>query len=225
MQLTSLAPIIHGAISEEITGWYQHIGPWLFYAVVWGLVFAGTGLFIGAFIPFITGDSLVFAAGLVAAGAGTVGAGEHASSVNIWVMAVGVGIAAWLGDQVGYTLGRHYGRPYLDRRRGEWLKSAIARSERFYTAWGWWAVVIARFMPWARVFVPPIAGIARMNYYKFFSANAVGALAWGTGLTVAGYFAATIPVVKNASYGIAIAFILASLVAGFRAWYKGRKTA
>ena len=209
-------PVIHLAISEEITGWYQHIGPWLFYGGVWGLVFAGTGLFVGAFIPFITGDSLVFAAGLVAAGVG--------SQVNIWVMAIGVGIAAWLGDQVGYTLGRHFGRPYLDRRKGQWLRNAITKSEKFYQGWGWWAVVIARFMPWARVFVPAIAGISKMNYYKFFSANAVGAIAWGTGLTVTGYFAATIPVVKNASYGIAIFFIVASLVAGLRTWLKNRAT-
>jgi membrane-associated protein len=207
-------PIIQFAISEEITNWYTQLGPWLFYGAVWALVFAGTGLFIGAFLPFITGDSLVFAAGLVAAGAG--------SQVNIWPMAIGVGIAGWLGDQVGYTLGRHYGRPYLDRRKGEWLRGAIVKSEKFYVAWGWWAVVIARFMPWARVFVPAIAGIAKMNYYKFFSANAVGALAWGTGLTVAGFYAATIPAVKNASYGIAIFFIAASAVAGLRSWMRNR---
>lgn len=211
-----MQPVIHFAISNEITGWYDQIGPWLFYAVVWSLVFAGTGLFIGAFIPFITGDSLVFAAGLVAASAG--------SQVNIWVMAIGVGIAAWLGDQVGYTLGRHYGRPYLDKRKGDWLRNAIAKSEKFYAAWGWWAVVIARFMPWARVLIPAIAGISKMNYYKFFSANAVGALAWGTGLTIAGYYAASIPAVKNASYAIAIFFISASLLAGLRVWLKNRKS-
>lgn len=212
-------PVVHLAISDQISDWYIHLGPWLFYGIVWALVFAGTGLFVGAFVPFITGDSLVFAAGLVAAGSTATTGGPE---VNIWIMAFGVGVAAWLGDQVGYTLGRHYGRPYLDRRKGEWLKSAIQKSERFYDAWGWWAVVIARFMPWARVFVPPIAGIAHMNYYKFFSANLVGAVAWGVGLTVTGYFAASIPAVKNASYGIAIFFIVASLIAGFRAWRRGR---
>ena len=216
-----MTPIIHASISDQISGWYVQTGPILFYAVVWALVFAGTGLFVGAFVPFITGDSLVFAAGLVAAGA----RGTHAveGQVNIWVMAIGVGIFAWLGDQVGYTLGRHFGRPYLDKRNGAWLKSAIAKSDAFYTAWGWWAVVISRFMPWARVFVPAIAGISKMNYYKFFSANAVGALAWGTGLTLAGYYAATIPAVKNASYGIAAFFILASVVAGLRSWLKNRR--
>ncbi len=208
--------LIHTAsISDQISGWYGDVGPWFFYAIVWGLVFAGTGLFIGAFIPFITGDSLVFAAGLVAATHG---------DVNIWPMAIGVGIAAWLGDQVGFALGLHYGRPYLDKRKGKWLKGAIVRSETFYKAWGWWAVVIGRFMPWARVFVPVIAGISKMNYYKFFSANIFGAVAWGVGLTVAGYFAASIPAVKNATYLIAAAVILASAIAGVRTWLKNRQT-
>ena len=205
---------IHAAsISDQISGWYAAVGPWYFYAIVWALVFAGTGLFIGAFLPFITGDSLVFAAGLVAASSGT---------VNIWPMAIGVGIAAWLGDQVGFALGLHYGRPYLEQHEGNWITRAMQRSEKFYQGWGWWAVVIGRFMPWARVFVPPIAGVSKMNYYKFFSANLVGAVAWGIGLTVCGYFAYTIPAVKNASYGIAAFFILASVVAGVRSWVKNR---
>jgi membrane-associated protein len=206
--------VVHLAISDQITGWYSQIGPWLFYGAVWALVFAGTGLLVGAFVPFVTGDSLVFAAGLVAA---------SSNDVDIWIMATGVGVAAWLGDQVGYTLGRHFGRPYLDRQKGKWLQSAIARSERIYSAWGWWAVVVARFVPWARVFVPVIAGVSKMNYYKFFSANLVGAIAWGVGLTITGYFAATIPAVKNASYGIAIFFILGSVIAGLRALSQNRK--
>lgn len=204
----------HAAISDQIAGWFPSLGAVFFALAVWGLVFAGTGLFIGAFIPFITGDSLVFAAGLVSASSG----------LDIWVMAIGVGVAAWLGDQVGYTLGRHYGRPYLDKRKGSWIKTGIEKSEKLFTAWGWWAVVIARFMPWARVFVPAIAGIARMNYYKFFSANLVGALAWGSGLTFAGYYSASIPEVKSASYLIAGFFITASIIAGIRVWLKNRKS-
>jgi membrane-associated protein len=205
----------HASISDQIQHWSSDLGPWWFYLIVWGLVFAGTGLFVGAFVPFITGDSLVFAAGLVAA--------NLASGVNIWVMAIGIGISAWLGDQVGYALGRHFGRPYLEKRKGKWLQNAITKSEKLYAAWGWWAVVISRFMPWARVFVPPIAGIAKMNYYKFFSANIVGAVTWGVGLNITGYYAATIPAVKNVSYGIAIFFITASIVAGLRVWLKNRK--
>jgi len=206
----------HTSISQEITTWYPNLGPGLFYLVVWGLIFAGTGLFIGAFIPFVTGDSLVFAAGLVAAGN---------SDVNIWVMAIGIGIAAWLGDQVGYTIGRHYGRPYLDKRQGRWIKAGIRKSEAFYERWGWASVVVGRFIPWARVFVPPIAGIAKMNYYKFFSSNLLGAVVWGCGLNVTGYFAASNPALEKASYAIAGFFIVASVAVGLRSWLKNRKTA
>jgi membrane-associated protein len=203
-------------IANDIVSWYDQIGPALFVAVVWGLVFAGTGLLIGAFIPFITGDSLIFAAGIVAA--------NFPDVIDIWVLAVGIGIFAWLGDQVGYTLGRHFGRPYLDKRQGEVLKKAISNAEKFYQAWGWWAVVVARFVPFARALIPVIAGIGKMNYYKFFSANLVGAVLWGFGLSMAGYYAASIPLVKNISYFLAVFFIAASLLAGMRAWYKNNKS-
>jgi membrane-associated protein len=203
-------------ITEQIALWYDQIGPILFVAAVWALVFAGTGLLIGAFIPFITGDSLVFAAGLVAA--------SFPESINIWALSIGIGIFAWLGDQVGYTLGRHFGRPYLDKRQGAIIQSAIGNTEKFYQAWGWWAVVIARFIPMARVLIPVIAGIGKMNYYKFFSANLVGAVVWGTGLSLAGYFAASIPLVKDATYILAVLVIAASLVAGIRSWYKNNKS-
>ena len=204
-------------IANDVASLYDQIGPALFVAVVWGLVFAGTWLLIGAFVPFITGDSLIFAAGIVAA--------NFPDVIDIWVLAVGIGIFAWLGDQVGYTLGRHFGRPYLDKRQGEVLKKAISNAEKFYQAWGWWAVVVARFVPFARALIPVIAGIGKMNYYKFFSANVVGAVIWGFGLTLAGYFAASISLVKNISYGLAVFFIAASLIAGIRAWYKNNKSA
>ena len=208
--------LLSAALTSQVTDWLNAYGPILFYLIVWGLVFAGTGFFIGAFIPFITGDSLIFAAGLLAA---------TSDSVNIWVLTIGIGLAAFIGDQTGFVLGRHFGRPYLDKRDGPKLKTAIAKSEKFYAELGWWAVVVARFMPWARVLVPAIAGIARMNYYKFLSANLVGALAWGVGLTLAGYYAATIPAVKTGSYAIATFFIVGSIVAGIRSWLNNRKSA
>ncbi|MGA1114211.1 MAG: DedA family protein [Aquiluna sp.] len=206
--------LIRLSVTDDIVSWFDQTGPFLFYAAVFGLVFAGTGLFVGAFIPFITGDSLVFAAGLVAA--------ANQDTINIFVMVAGVGIAAWLGDQVGYTLGRHYGRPYLDKRKGKWLKNAIEKSEVFYVRYGWWSIVVARFVPWGRVIIPALAGISKMNYYKFFSANAVGALLWGCGLTLAGYFTYSIPFVRNATYAIAIVVISLSVVAGIRTWRENR---
>lgn len=212
METTYLA----AALSGQMDAWLNNYGAFLFYAIVWGLVFSGTGLFIGAFIPFITGDSLIFAAGVLSSGS---------SEINIVVLSVGVGIAAFLGDQVGFVLGRHFGRPYLDKREGPRIRQAIEKSERFYADLGWWAVVVARFIPWARVLIPAIAGIARMNYYKFLAANLVGALAWGVGLTLAGYYAVTVPAVKSATYGIATFFIVGSIVAGIRSWLRNRKTA
>jgi membrane-associated protein len=203
------------SVTQDIVAWFDDIGPILFYAAVFGLVFAGTGLFIGAFIPFITGDSLVFAAGLVAA--------AHADVINIYLMVIGVGIAAWLGDQVGYTLGRHYGRPYLDKRQGKWIRTGIEKSELFYQRYGWWSIVVARFIPWARVIIPALAGIGRMNYYKFVSANLVGALLWGVGLTLAGYFTYSIPWVRPIVYVIAIVVITLSLIAGVKTWRENRQ--
>ena len=206
--------MIHlAALDGQVTSWLDTFGPFLFYALVWGLVFAGTGLFIGVFIPFITGDSLLFAAGIVSARSG---------EVNIWVLAIGVGIAAFLGDQVGFLLGRHYGRPYLDRRSSVWVQRSIRRAEKFYTDLGWWAVVVGRFIPWGRVLVPPVAGIARMDYLKFVAANLVGALVWGVLLTVTGYFAASIPAVKSAAYLIGGAFILGAIIAGILSWRRNR---
>jgi membrane-associated protein len=91
----------------------------------------------------------------------------------------------------------------------------IKNSEVFYERNGWWAVVAARFFPWIRTFVPPIAGAAKMNYYKFLSANVLGALLWGVGITLAGYYAASIPWVKNFSYALAAFFIGASIISVF----------
>jgi membrane-associated protein len=201
------------ALDGQLSDFVASAGVVVFYLLVWALVFAGTALFLGVFIPFVTGDSLLFGAGLVAA---------STSSLNISVLAVGVGVAAFLGDQVGFLLGRRYGRGYLDRRGGRRTQLAVAKTESFYLKYGWWAVVVARFMPWARVFVPVVAGVGRMNYYKFLSSNVVGALAWGVGITLTGYYAAAIPGVKSAAYIIAGFFITASIVFGLRTWLADR---
>ncbi|MFM1864603.1 MAG: hypothetical protein RL677_383 [Actinomycetota bacterium] len=202
------------ALEAQLSSWLDNLGPFFFYLAVWGLVFAGTAFLIGLFIPFITGSSLVFGAGVVT---------SLFDNMNIAILAVGVGIAAFFGDQVAFILGRVYGRPYLDRRTGPRLLKVVSRTEKFYNAWGWWAVVIARFITWARAMVPVIAGIGKMNYYKFLSSNFVGAMLWGVGLTVSGYYATTIPLVERTVYLIAAIFILLSIVAGIRAVIKERK--
>jgi len=200
-------------MTQQLTDLLGQVGPILFYLAVWGLVFSGTALFVGVVIPFITGDSLLFAAGIIAG---------STDRINIWVLAIGVGVAAVAGDQVGYLLGKRLGRPVLTRRGGRWVQRAVAKTERFYQLFGWWSVVIGRYIPWGRVFVPPVAGIGGMSYLRFLTANIVGALSWGVSITVIGYFAASNPAVRTVSYVIAGIVILISLIAGFRAWWVDR---
>jgi len=176
------------------------VAPFLFYIVIAGLVFIETGLLFGFFLP---GDSLLFSAGLVAAAR---------TDINIVILVLLVFLAAFIGDQVGYVLGRKIGRPYFQRRNSKQMQKMLAKSERFYERYGWWSVVIARYIPWVRTFVPPIAGTVKMNYYKFLTANALGALLWGSGITLAGFYSGSIPWVKNISYGLATFFIGTSLI-------------
>jgi membrane-associated protein len=198
------------ALDGQLGDFLAHSGAILFYLAVWGLVFVGTALFVGIVIPFLTGDSLLFAAGIIA--------GTASQHISIWVLAIGVGVAAFAGDQLGFWYGRRFGKPALEKRGGAWVRRAVARTERFYELFGWWSVVIGRYVPWGRVFIPPIAGVSRMSYPRFATANLVGALAWGVSITVIGYLAASNPQVRVASYVIAGVVIVISVVAGIRAW-------
>jgi membrane-associated protein len=176
------------------------LAPFIFYLVIGAIVFIETGLLFGFFLP---GDSILFSAGLVAAAHG---------NINIVILVSIIFLAAFFGDQVGFVIGRVVGRPYLDKKKSPRIQRMIINAENFYDKTGWWAVVAARFFPWIRTFVPPIAGAAKMNYYRFLSANTLGALLWGAGITLAGYYAATLPWVKSSSYAIAAFFIIASLI-------------
>jgi membrane-associated protein len=131
--------------------------------------------------------------------------------INIVILICVVFLAAFIGDQVGYVFGRKLGRPYLQRRNTPRMMRMLARSEKFYERYGWWSVVIARYIPWVRTFVPAIAGTVKMNYYKFLSANVLGALLWGVGITLAGFYSGTIVWVKEISYLIAVFFVIGSL--------------
>ena len=190
---------------------FASIAPFVLYLLIGTIVFVETGILFGFFLP---GDSILFSAGLVAAAHG---------EVNIVILVTVIFIAAFLGDQIGFVLGRLVGRPYLEKHKSPRMQKMIARSERFYEQTGWWAVVAARFFPWIRTFVPPIAGASKMNYYKFLSANALGALLWGVGITLAGYYAATLPWVKSWSYAIAAFFITASLVSALVNYLRHRR--
>jgi len=175
----------------------------LVYVVVFGFVFVESGLLVGFLLP---GDSLLFAAGLVAATEG--------SGVSLTVLIVGVLVAAVAGDSVGYAFGARLGRPWLQRRvaAGRLDGRHLRRAEAFYERFGWFAVVAARWIPWVRTFTPILAGAARMPYRRFLPANIIGAVIWGPGLLVLGHLAATDPTLRRTSYVVAGSFVAASLV-------------
>ena len=179
------------------------IAPFIFYVVIGVIIFIETGLLVGFFLP---GDSILFSSGLVASARG---------DINIVILISIIFLAAFIGDQVGFVIGRKVGRPYFERAKSPRMKHMLRRSEIFYEKYGWWSVVIARYIPWVRTFVPPIAGTVKMNYYKFLSANVLGAFLWGIGITLAGYYSGSLPWVKNISYGLAAFFIVGSLISGF----------
>jgi membrane-associated protein len=162
----------------------------------------------------LPGDSVLFAAGLLA---GT------RNDVNIVFLVFIIFLAAFFGDQVGYVLGRKYGRRYLERKDSEKIRKMVSRAESFYEKYGWSAVILARFYPWIRTFMPPIAGIGKMNYYKFLAANALGALLWGVGITLLGYYATSIPALKGSARGIAIFFVVLTIVLGVRNYIRARR--
>lgn len=185
--------------------------PFFIYLALGLIVFIETGILVAFFLP---GDSILFGAGLLTA---------TRSDTNILLLAIIVFVAAFLGDQVGFVLGRKFGRPYLERSKSPRAHSMVARAERFYEKYGWSAVILARFYPWIRTFIPPIAGIGKMNYYKFLSANALGAFIWGMGITFLGYYSAQIPALKDSSRGIAGFFITLTIVLTIRNYVNSRR--
>jgi membrane-associated protein len=178
---------------------FASIAPIFVYLLAGGIIFAQT-----AFLPafFLPGSSIPFSAGLVA---------STSKDVSIFNVAIVIFLAAAIGNQVGFALGRKIGRPLLDKFKDPRILKVVARSEIFYKRNGWWSVFAARFIPWVRTFVPTIAGASKMNYYSFSSANVIGAMVWGVGITLAGYYTATLPWVETWTYSIAAFTIVASI--------------
>jgi membrane-associated protein len=150
------------------------------------VVFAESGLLFGIFFP---GDSLLFAAGLLSAGA----------FLNPFLLAGTVVLAAILGDSVGYWFGKNVGVNFFSRKDSLIFKQEyVARTQKFYAKYGARAVLLARFVPIVRTLAPILAGVGSMKYLRFLSYNAVGALAWGGGMVALGYFLGA--VIPNAAH-------------------------
>ena len=137
------------------------------YAVVWGFLFAECGLLLGFLLP---GDTILFGAGLLAA--------APQSDVNIYVLVIGAFIAAVAGNEVGYRTGRRFGRSWVEARESGRALEQLRRTERFYDKYGWFSVVVARWIPWVRTFLPIVAGTAAMRRASFSSASFIVRFEW-----------------------------------------------
>ncbi|NBO46199.1 MAG: DedA family protein [Actinobacteria bacterium] len=202
-------PLLPASLLEpQVTNW----SALAVYAFCFALVFVESGLLLGFFLP---GDSVLFAAGIMSS--------DPSRGVNVWVLATGIFICAFVGDQVGYVTGRKLGRPWLESRTSTRMRGALLRTERFYERYGWFAVVIARYIPWVRTFIPFVAGVGRMNYYRFLSANITGAVCWGIGITLLGHWSGRNEIVRYIAYGIAAVFIVGSTITAVRWWLADRR--
>lgn len=184
-----------------------------------GWVLAGLLLVVfiesGVLFPVLPGDSLLFVAGLLAsAGAASSEAksvGFDGSFVPLWVLLVTVPIAAVLGSQVGYLVGR-FGGEKLFKPESRFLKQQyLDDSHAFFEKYGPITILLARFVPFVRTFAPLVAGAAKMTYAKFLMWNVIGALVWGLGVTLLGVWLGRFAVVRDHIDIIFIVIVLASI--------------
>ncbi|MEV4311700.1 DedA family protein [Actinocrispum sp. NPDC049592] len=162
-------------------GWLSTNGPLVVWLVVLSFVFLECAFVVGLFLP---GDSLLFTAGLVLAQQGT-------HDVQAWSLSIVATIVAVVGNQLGYVLGRRAGSSLTGRLGGRMLSvERLAKARDFLDRRGFWAIVLARWIPWIRTLAPLIAGAAAMDSRRYMTATATGAVLWVPTLVLLGYYGA-----------------------------------
>ncbi|MFE9744448.1 DedA family protein [Saccharothrix saharensis] len=178
------------------------------WLITLSFIFFECAFIFGLFLP---GDSLLFAAGVVLA--------SHDAELSAWLLS-GVALAvAVVGNQIGYYIGRHTGTRLLARRGGKVLnKQNLAKARDFLDRRGFWAIVLARWIPWVRTLAPMIAGAARMDPKRFMLATTIGAVAWVPTLVLAGYYGAgllqAVPWLETVAVVVSIAFFVGGTAYG-----------
>jgi membrane-associated protein len=163
-------------------------GPWAIIGVCL-IIFAETGLLVGFLLP---GDTLLIITGLLSFGP------NRLIHVDIWWVALAIGVAAFLGGEAGYFIGRKAGPRVFERKEtGLFSVANVKRTNAFFERFGGFAVILARFVPVVRTFAPIAAGVGQMNRRKYSLYNAIGALIWAAGLTIGGYLLGYIPPVAH----------------------------
>ena len=193
--------------SEYLIGWF---GSFVLIGVA-AIIFVETGFLVLSFLP---GDSLLFTVGLLTA--------TGAVPFPIWVTCLVVFAAAFAGDQLAYFIGRKAGPAVFSRESNRFFNPQnVARTNAFFVTHGGKAIVMARFLPVFRAFVPVAAGVGGMRYRTFMTYNMVGAFFWGVGLTLVGYLLGQIDFVARYSEYFIIAIVLLSGLPILRELYKG----
>ncbi|MDO4641548.1 MAG: DedA family protein [Neisseria sp.] len=204
--------ILH--IDQHLQDLSANYGPWI-YAILFLIIFCETGLVV---TPFLPGDSLLFAAGGIAA------LGE----MNIHLMVLLLLAAAILGDAANFMIGKYFGEKLFSNPDSKIFKRAyLDKTHAFYEKYGGKTIIIARFVPIVRTFAPFVAGMAHMTYGKFIRYNIIGGVLWVVLFSYAGYFFANIPAVKNnlglVLGAIIVISILPAVIEIIRAKYAAKK--
>jgi membrane-associated protein len=194
-------------LDEYLATLISTYGAWT-YGILFIVIFVETGLVI---MPFLPGDSLLFAAGTFAA----------LGSFNVWGLIGLLILAAVTGDAVNYSIGHYLGeRAYSIK----WIKKEyLEKTHAFFEKHGGKAIFLARFVPIVRTFAPFVAGIGKMSYAYFATYNIVGGMSWVALFTLLGYFFGNIPFVKKNFEFVIVAIILISVVPMFVEWWKARQ--
>ena len=204
--------ILH--IDQHLTALSAQYGMWI-YAILFLIIFCETGLVA---TPFLPGDSLLFAAGGIAAVGG----------MNIHIMVLILLIAAILGDAVNFMIGKYFGAKLFSNPDSKIFRRAyLEKTHAFYEKHGGKTIIIARFVPIVRTFAPFVAGMGDMHYGRFIRYNIIGAMAWVLLFSYLGYFIANIPLVKNnlglVLGAIIVISILPAVIEIVRAKYAAKK--
>jgi membrane-associated protein len=196
--------ILH--VDQHLQTFVQNYGAWV-YALLFLIIFTETGVVV---MPFLPGDSLLFVVGTLC------GAGLMSLPLAMGLLVV----AAILGDQVNYSIGRYFGPKVFQWENSKLFnRNAFNQAHAFYEKYGGITIILARFMPFIRTFAPFVAGVAEMTRTKFTAYNVVGALIWVVGLVGAGYFFGNLPWVQaNLSKIIWAMIFIPGFIAIFGAW-------
>ena len=182
-------------------------------------VFAVAAIIIietGLLFPILPGDSLLFTVGLFT-GTGQIG-------LPIWLVALIMGVAAFIGPQIGYWIGRGVGPRIFAREDSRFFKkSYIDRTHAFFERHGGRAIILAQFVPIVRTYIPVAAGVGKMPYGHFVRYNVIGALAWGVGVTLLGFWLGNFAFVRDHIEGALILVVLVSLIPISIEWFRSRQ--